>query len=394
MTGTDKAAEGSERRGGYFFLSYAHSPPLAGHDRSDPDQWVQQFFDDLTAAVRRAAPGSGPAPGFLDREIPLGADWKESFTAALGRAEVFVPLYSPGYFARSWPGREWACFHRRMVWAGQPQPLRRFVPALWIPLPRGQDPPGLREALEVGAAEPEYAENGLRALLRLRPYRDTYRQVVDRLAERIVTLAENEPLGPSAVPDIGEIGSAFGPEESPAVFTILVASTDGRWRPFPPQQRLPLAEYAAEIAERLDFAVVTEGIGKAGRPPTDRPGIVLIDPPFAAADEEGAVLRALLRDLPPWMLPVLVLDRAGGPADDARAAIGRAGTPAARQAAAGIGSLRDFVALLPSLITEAERQYLRHARAPRRERPPAPELSRPRLSPPTPPEPPLEEHDA
>jgi len=81
---------------------------------------------------------------------------------ALSTAEVFVPLYSPGYFARSWPGREWASFERRMTDSGVQNPLERFAPVLWIPLPPGHDETGLTEALELGAGQDGYAENGLR----------------------------------------------------------------------------------------------------------------------------------------------------------------------------------------------------------------------------------------
>ena len=115
------------QQGRYFFLSYAHSPPLAsgwtgtGSASSDPDRWVRQFFLDLSESVREhASPRSGLAPGFFDHGISPGLDWKTSITEALGTAEVFVPLYSPRYFAWSWPGREWACFSDRMISSGIP----------------------------------------------------------------------------------------------------------------------------------------------------------------------------------------------------------------------------------------------------------------------------------
>jgi len=101
----------------YFYLSYAHSPPLAGSrlDASTPDEWVREFFQDLSQAVnRRASPERGLAAGFIDLHVPSGQEWKETLVRALGEAEVFVPLYSPGYLSRSWPGREWACFAQRI----------------------------------------------------------------------------------------------------------------------------------------------------------------------------------------------------------------------------------------------------------------------------------------
>ena len=65
-------ARNGRRRGSYFYLSYAHSPPLAGNLDADPDQWVRRFFRDLTAAVaawpRRIR---GSRPGFSIRKSHL-----------------------------------------------------------------------------------------------------------------------------------------------------------------------------------------------------------------------------------------------------------------------------------------------------------------------------------
>jgi hypothetical protein len=274
---------GGQRHGSkYFYLSYAHSPPLSGSQHSDPDQWVHSFFEDLTASVTRiASPGSGVDPGFFDQDVTPGSDWKATITQALGSAQVFVPLYSPSYFARSLPGREWACFQQRLIRVGIEDPVSRFAPVLWIPLPGERDRPGLREALAIGPAEEAYSETGLRALLRLRPYRTVYQTVVDRVAEQVVRLAERDPVAPSAVPDIDEVQSAFDAEAAAAVFTVAVAApvssalaadhdlasysqTGPSWKPFSPSQEISLAAYATRVAEQLDFAVVQTDIEKAG----------------------------------------------------------------------------------------------------------------------------------
>jgi len=386
VSGTDKAQNGTGQRGSYFFLSYAHSPPLAGTQQADPDQWVRRFFRDLTDSVEhRAAPHSRLAPGFFDQDIAPGADWKAALNRALSTAEVFVPLYSPGYFARSWPGREWACFHQRMSRAGLADPEHRLAPVLWIPLPGEQDRPGLRQAMAFGASEVAYAENGLRALLRLTQYRLSYQLVVDRLAARIVELAETAPVAPSAAPDIDDVQSAFNPEASAAVFAVAVAAPTllhlpadrdpagyGEraidWRAYPDDQELPLAEYAAQVTEQLDFAVVVEGIEKPGSLPDSMPGVILIDPWFIADGRGLDALQSLVTGLPSWILPLLVFESVA----DARAAeltervrtmlgtatVGR--TETARHAIRGVSSLKEFVLLMPILVAEAERQYLRH----------------------------------
>jgi FxsC-like protein len=379
----NSGSSGSGLQGSYFYLSYAQSPPLAATVQADPDQWVHRFYRDLTSAVRsHATPRSGLGPGLFDQQIPLGSDWKASLTEALSRAEVFVPLYSPRYFAQSWPGREWACFEQRLIDAHIEEPLHRFVPVLWTPLPREIDAPGLSEAM--ADADPEYAENGLRTLLRLRPYRQSYERVVQQLAARIVDLAENSPVGPSPVPDIGSITGKFKAEAYTAVFAITVAApnrsdlpsdhdhagygkSDLDWKPYPADQ-VPLADHAARIAERMDFAVLATSIEKEGDRLTSMPGVVLIDPWFAAKKRGLATLRAFISTLPVWVLPLLVLganqdSRSAKLAEEVRGilrqAVGGRGD-AVKRAIRGVDSLARFAALMPILVAEAERQYLRH----------------------------------
>jgi FxsC-like protein len=353
---------------------------------SGPDQWIRQFFHELTESVRQqASPQSRLDYGFFDQRIPLGSDWKASLTRALSVAEVFVPLYSPGYFARSWPGREWACYQQRVLNARAGDPLRRFAPVLWSPLPWDLDSPGLRQTMAVVGSEPEYADNGLRALGRLRPYRPAYKRVVERLAAHIVDLAENDRLGPSTVPDIDEVASAFKAEAAGAVFAVTVAAPEvpdlpaGRdragygssgvdWRPYPGDQELSLAEYAQQIAEQMDFAVLVTSIDKKGDRLTSKPGVILIDPWFIAGERGHSALTSFVDELPVWVLPLLVLGSgqdvlAEDLAHQVRGILRDTAAPrgdAARRAVEGVTSLAGFVALMPILAAEAERQYLRH----------------------------------
>src|SRR5712691_1696669 len=324
----------SVRRPSYFFLSYAHSPPLAGSPPARPDEWVRTFFRDLTSAVHGYASHQlGIAPGFYDQEIPLGLDWKTGLAHALGTAEVFVPLYSPGYIARSLPGREWSCFEERMKAAGIAEPLQRFAPVLWIPLPADQRPRGLREAQDLApaSAATAYIENGLLALLRLAPYRGAYKLIVDRLAERIVALAEKVPIDPSPVPDIDLVQSAFATEARAVTFVVVVAAPESAvlpaasnsvtnggagdaWRPFSPEQMLPLAQYAAMVAEQFDFAVQVTEVEAVGDLLNHAPGVVLIDPLYLADGTRLSDFGDFVRDMPPWVLPILI----SGPDQDAR----------------------------------------------------------------------------
>jgi hypothetical protein len=109
----------------------------------------------------------------------------------------------------------------------------------------------------------------------------------------------------------------------------------------------------------------------------------LIDPRYAA-EESALVLLAQAVSGRPWVLPVLVLSRGsrddeGELAQRVRATLDKAQparSDAARQAVTGVESLEQFVALMPFLIAEAVRQFLRHGPI---ERSAAQPGSRPRL---------------
>jgi FxsC-like protein len=98
------------------------------------------------------------------------------------------------------------------------------------------------------------------------------------------------------------------------------------------------------------------------------PGVILIDPWLIAAERGLDILRSSVRDLPSWVLPLLVADpepdaRAVELAERTRAILQEAGaarSEAAKRAIRGVKSVQEFAALMPVLVAEAERQYLRH----------------------------------
>src|SRR5512146_290845 len=121
----------SSRRDPYFFLSYAHTLRATERPNTESDRLVRKFFRDLVIAVRlHAAHEPGRIHGFMDQQVPPGAD-KEALSEALGSAQAFVPLCSVNYLDRSLPGREWNCFHQR---AGLAEPQQRILPVLWAPM--------------------------------------------------------------------------------------------------------------------------------------------------------------------------------------------------------------------------------------------------------------------
>jgi hypothetical protein len=379
----DGAGTGGGPASRYFYLSYPRTrplPPVEGLDLSEfPDEWVRELFRDLGTAVRgQADQMAAIRPGFLDPATLRASDTTEACTDALSVAEVFVPLLSPEYFRRSWSGREWASFEQRLLGSGVTEPLQRFVPVLWSPLSSGEHQPGLAQALDLASpdAAGPYAENGLRALLRLPRYREAYQRVVDSLAARVVALAERVPVGPFPAPDPGRCGNLFAGDQTGRVFALTIAAPaghlDGCWDPFRHHPWLPVQEYAGAATERQGFAVHAPDFEKSAEVFRRAPGAVLIDPGYVPGTSACLEMLALLSELPSWVLPVLITGR------DDIGDMDSAGTEALRSCVAnsynayqsypdtvrrglrGVSSLRELLTLMPFVVSQAEREYLRH----------------------------------
>lgn len=383
----------------YFFLSYAHSAPLEGEDDS-PDYWVQQVFEDLSQAVRRAGRiGREDALAFFDGLLEPEADLDERAVTALSTAHVFVPLYSQRYFSMSWPGREWACFTERLARVTEEpcdEPSSHIVPILWAPLTRTTVlPRNAPEPLTVVDDVPEYAKNGLRALKMLSLYGAQYERVIDRLGHKIVQVVRQRPLPAYPVSALDQISSAFRSKRAEDDFAVVVAAPardtlpDSRmagpwygaentdWRPFGEGERRRIGDYAVAAAERLNFRTEVFEVGRAANEVATRPALVLIDPWITVPvnGEHSPALRALRALLgsgraPKWVLPVLILNEAD-PESRARKAelidrvrrilskVDAAPAGTAQRDTALITSMGEFARLTPALVAEAQRRYLR-----------------------------------
>jgi aminoglycoside 3-N-acetyltransferase len=349
--------------GRYFFLSYARLPPLPPVPDTvltdPPGDAVIAFFDDLSEeVVRRSATGSVLAPGFLAITDPVGRHWQSALAEALGSAEAFVPLLSLDYYRRSWPRRERAGFLQRLRDAGVADPQPRLAPVLWEPLPTRMQPPELPAALSLASDTSlgPYRRYGLLALQRQPAYRSCYEQVVAELATRIVAIAEKRPLGPSPVRlDDAEPG---GDDTGGLEFAVLLAG--GQTALGDPASA---AQYARLLAERQGCAVTIAGFTGSPGEVSRGPGVILVE----ARESSAAGLSAALSALPPWVLPVVLADwtaQAAGPAD--RISVAMPHKPYWWRpdfidgALRGVGSLKEFVSLMPALIARAKREYLRH----------------------------------
>jgi FxsC-like protein len=385
---------GRDPRGTYFFLSYAHSPPTRD-GVSDTDHWVTAFFHDLCESVRsHAAPDAGWDAGFYDDLLPPGSDWKARLADALSTAQVFVPLYSPAYLSRSWPLKERESFRRRLAVVGATE-ADHILPVLWTPTPSAEPQPELEDALLLGTDVPAYAANGLRALRMLNSYRQQYDAIRGRLARRIVEMAERAPLRPSRAPSLDDIiESRYG--ETSFVVAILAATVDDPppdhppdayarttegWRPFAGTEAVPAAEHAANVAERLGLPTRVVDFASGGGLLDRHPGLLLIDP-WTLTEAGGRIaLTAAVDRLREWVTPVILAnqndarfgERASELADEVGDMLHRAGAHRVKRAR----EVREFVQLLPSMVTDARRQYLRNAEliVP----PKGPHVGRPRL---------------
>ncbi|MER5467339.1 TIR-like protein FxsC [Streptomyces sp. NPDC002685] len=404
----------------YFFMSYAHTPAWSG--AGDPDHWVRVLFTDLCDHIMALTDLPAGAPvGFMDREMQVGDGWPARLSENLATCRVFVPLFSPRYFASESCGREWFAFNERVLRAraGGSSAPPAVVPALWTHLDDAQLPDSVRHVpIDHAQFGDRYAANGLYGLIKLSRLRDEYEETVLGLAQRIVRVAQESPL-PVGRPRLYEnTPSAFKPRgEGPRRIHLTVAAPtlrtlpehrDARpygenardWNPYHSESTQSLPALAEELIRSLDYQIsvssfdaeetdespVADGAAKAA---PSHPGILLVDR-WALTDEARRdKLRAFDAEARPWVSAIvpwnsadvqsrseegrrlaatleqtlpLILDR--GRRADCRAAVN------------GVPTLKAFTDVLPAVVAHATRQYLKHAEA----HPPAgPPVRRPRL---------------
>ena len=363
------------RHGVYFFLSYAHSAPTSERVRSDSDPSVGVFFADLATAVAdRARPAEGMEIGFFDQQIPPGTDMKAQLCDALGRAEVFVPLYSPGYFAKSWPMREQQAFRGRLRAASATTPDRHIVPVLWTPLLSWEQPPAMATALSIRADDSDYGENGLRALCMLTSYRQSYQLVLAMLADEIVKVAERSPLGPSTAPDLDDV---LDPLPSNAGFVVAMLSpedgvllgshavggrTNAWWCAYAGRRIPPVAEHAGNMAERLGLKTLVGDFAEFEGRFDQTPAIVFVDP-WIVVSRGPDFLASTFAGLQDWVVPLVLDGGSGGPGLDPASALAEKAVAALESARSvpvnRVNGMDKLEEILPTMVAKARRRYLR-----------------------------------
>ncbi|WP_406456578.1 TIR-like protein FxsC [Streptomyces sp. NBC_00876] len=383
----------------YFFMSYAHTPGYGGG--TDPDMWVERLFQDLSGHVMAMTdlPAGAPA-GFLDREIRSGEGWSERLGEVLATCRVFVPLFSPRYFASEMCGKEWYAFEQRVIHhrARTNRPASAIVPALWVPVPPSQLP-GPAERLQFNHSDfgERYVTDGLYGLIKLRLFAEEYERAVYELAKRIVRVADTAAITPGRPVDYRTAPSAFGPPggggaSRPMKITIAAPArhdlprersadyygdTPQDWNPYHPASARPLAQLAADIVRALNYQPViapfdweSAGEERAAQPST--PEILVLDRWVLRDEERRMRLAAYDTQDRPWVSVVVPWNREDPESRGAEAELTetlemtmparmRQGRTFSRAAAKGVPSLEAFGRILPQVVEAAAQQYLRHA---------------------------------
>lgn len=190
-----------------FFLSYARADVYV---RGSQDPYLDAFFDRLSNEVSVRGGRALGLSGFLDREQPAGAYWPRTTGQALGTCSVFVPAYSPNYFASYACGQEWHAFAGRLHAHRQATGtwLESILPIWWIP-PAQELPEAARHLQHTrDQFGPEYREHGLRTLMMNSRYESQYHDVLEGFARQVVAAAQR-PAPPPRELDLLTEPSAF-----------------------------------------------------------------------------------------------------------------------------------------------------------------------------------------
>jgi FxsC-like protein len=395
----------------YFFFSYARTPRSDRNSSVHPDFWVNKLYDDLYYEVLQLI--RSPIAGFMDREIRLGMKWSRELTTALATCRVFVPLYSPRYFASENCGKEWYAFSKRVLdqRARQPDTEMAIVPALWVPV--GEDSlPDVAKDIQFNhhGLGDRYGRVGFSGIIKLDRFTDDYILAVQGLARRIVEVADKTNIDLGRHTDYDTSESAFGDSdvhemtEKRMQLTVVTVDTahlpDGRseqyygrtplqWRPYFPTALMPIVDYAMELAHYLGCQprVVTlqEHLNDVTKG-ANAPGLFLIDAWAATSQSCCDDLRRLdeldqewTSVLHPWNREDDQTITANGLRESLQSCLGRklASIPRRLQRqAVDIETIEDFGDVMAPMIMAMRRRFLKRS-APKL---PAPAtIDRPRL---------------
>jgi FxsC-like protein len=305
-----------------FYLSYARTAPMGPDAPVDSDNTVRKLFHRLSKEVRDiVGRDNSSVVGHFDDIDQPSDNWKADLSEALGRADVFVALYSPKYFIKSIALRERAAYLRRLTPREQ---ALRLLPVLWVPWEAWNHQEERAASLTLGAGVREYQDNGLRALCRLAAYESAYDEIVRRLAGGIVDIAAAAGPRPDTPVVIDDVEVPESSLTGMRLTVVVLAPTRAalprdrprkgygqlavEWRPFGDKTPLPPADMAANIAERLRMVPrLTDGQIEFG-PLAEGAVLVLVDPWIVDSLRGRETLDSVAQRLPEWAVVVAVAD--------------------------------------------------------------------------------------
>jgi FxsC-like protein len=302
---------------------------------------------------------------------------------ALSTAEVLVPLFSPRYIRWAWTKGEHNSFQQRIGFGNG----AHIQPVHWVPLLPDDQVPSGTDLAGLGHGIPAYTTDGLRAMLRQEQYREAYETIVDRLARRIVAVAETAPIGPSPAPPILDVITPL--DEARFVVAVLAptldrmppgrdADTYGRnvraWRPFASETTPAVAQQAADVAERLGLATAIVEAPEDMAALAAKPTIMLIDPWIIDAPGGRNQLESAVDGMNEWTKATIVVDPTDAQFVGRGAELVATVNDILMKASGSRRPLQvqradEFDEELPEVITQTRKRFLRHipARYPARE---------------------------
>src|SRR5882672_9959156 len=268
-------------------------------EKERADNACQQFFADLTERLRvhLAARGhsfTGEIRFFDERNLESPEKWPPWSLRAIRQCRVVVCLFSKSYFQDEYCGQVWTAFSER-VKACQEQKRLSFPPPVIVPILwksaeelRSFLLPAVARKLTALSPPPPRNEMGIHSLLQMAAAdRDgagqVYKDTLDEVARKIVTLSVENPLQPAPViPRLNDVRPAFHRFDDPekkenlkgidiARFVIMAGrkeemvtvrgepdadayDTDPeRWCPYFPPDEVRFSLVASREANKLDM---------------------------------------------------------------------------------------------------------------------------------------------
>src|SRR5262245_17158466 len=196
-----------------FFLSYAREDKKS-------DGLVRKFYEYLCKDIASKRIAVSPHEvGFFDgAETEFATRWDEKLASALQQSRVFIALYSPYYFQNNFCGKEWTIFSSRVDAYAKCLPPGSEFPALMFPvlwLSENYILPLIPTTLsriqyKHDSYGREYAENGLRVMMRNKKFRHQYDDFVNIFANKVIDAAEKHSLPAlNDLPSLKEVTPAF-----------------------------------------------------------------------------------------------------------------------------------------------------------------------------------------